>query len=185
MVIFHSYVSLPEGKGGSALSNKHVATLSWFSCLPILLLVSCGLVWRYVGVTSIMPVETRDDVFFHKTVFSSLLWRVGKRLAKSCGDVSDDTHVTNQQMIAWSQSDSCPLRICTIQPFAALEFLVVNHCLLLRVLPALIFHNGFMYASKNANVHRYVWIHTYTHTNIYICVCVVILLIIFLDIYTY
>ena len=65
-----------------------------------------------MGVTSIIPVETRDDVFFFlKTVFSSLLLRVGKRLnyqsnkgleywAKSCGDVSDDTHVTNQQMIA-------------------------------------------------------------------------------------
>ena len=157
--------------------DRHCPTNMWPHCRDFLVCrFSFSFLVGWFGAMWVSPASCQSRLetmfFFHKTVFSSLLWRVGKRLAKSCGDVSDDTHVTNQQMIAWSQSDSCPLRICTIQPFAALEFLVVNHCLLLRVLPALIFHNGFMYASKNANVHRYVWIHTYTHTNIYICVCV-------------
>ena len=54
--------------------DRHCPTNMWphcrdFPCLPILLLVSCGLVWRYVGVTSIMPVETRDDVFFTRQCF--------------------------------------------------------------------------------------------------------------------
>ena len=89
-------------------------------------------------------------------------------MAKSCGDVSDDTHATNQQVIAGSQSDSCPLRIWTIQPFAVLEFLVVSHCLLyIACFACSYFSQWFIYASKNANVHRYVWIHIYIHIYSY------------------